>query len=314
MGSVWKLVINMNILFVMRFIVLLVLIQVLSGCGVDYTKPENFLYSKLHNVIGSDGYFVNERINAALWDQNDFEPNQYEEIASIKIGKLRINQVRQYQLDDRFARTGFPNVNKNCSKISQENYQDHIELNGEINKDSALIIERILRGIKKCKNVDTGVTYETIVYMNSKGGYLSDGYKIGRVFKKYGVQAEIAGGQGCSSACAVAFLGAKYRVVSPNGSLLFHAPYLDLKDEGIKCSIRSKQKQLNNYYIEMIGKENGDIIFDRTMDYCDKNSGWEINSDAARIFGVTTREHQKYIPSFYCISERCKRHKNRKYL
>jgi hypothetical protein len=145
--------------------------------------------------------------------------------------------------------------------------------------------------------------------MNSRGGLLSDGYKIGRLFKKYGVQAEVAGGQSCSSSCAIAFLGAKRRILSKNGSLLFHTPYINLKDGNIKCSVRSDQEQLNDYYVEMLKKENGNIIFDRTMEYCDKNGGWKINSDAAQIFGISTSKHQKYSSPFYCTKDRCKRYK-----
>jgi ATP-dependent protease ClpP protease subunit len=228
-----------------------------------------------------------------MLNYSEFSPHLINVLTDVKIGELRLRLVRIYKNptgpDSRRA------MPFECSTNDWDNYREHIELDGEINKDSSLVIERMLKRVKKCKDINTGELYETVVYLNSRGGFLSDGYKIGKVFKKYGVQAVVEDGQKCSSACATAFLGAKYRIVSPNGSLLFHAPYVDLKDKGIKCSIRSKEKQLNNYYVNMLGEENGDILFDRTMDYCDNNTGWTINSGAAYIFGISTKESQEYV-------------------
>ena len=36
----------------------------------------------------------------------------------------------------------------------------------------------------------------------------------------------------------------------------------------------------------MLGQNVGNLLHDRTMQYCSKTDGWELNPDAARIFGI----------------------------
>lgn len=48
---------------------------------------------------------------------------------------------------------------------------------------------------------------QTIVVFNSRGGYLSEGLKIGEMLKTYKVGAEVAPHKVCGSSCAYAFLG-----------------------------------------------------------------------------------------------------------
>jgi len=164
---------------------------------------------------------------------------------------------------------------------------DHIELNGSINKDSSFIIEKVLKGINSCYKSDTQYL-ATPVYMNSDGGRVLDGLKIGEVFKEYGVQAIVTNKQVCASSCAFAYLGAKFRKLNGNGKLLFHAPYIDNDFGGIKCTSKSENQKLKKYYTKMIGQADGNRLFDRTMTYCDKSGGWTINPDAAEIFGITS--------------------------
>jgi hypothetical protein len=38
----------------------------------------------------------------------------------------------------------------------------------------------------------------------------------------------------------------------------------------------------------MIGDIEGSLLFNRTMDHCSDRTGWTVNSDSARIFGITT--------------------------
>lgn len=223
----------------------------ISGCGETTYK---------HNIVGSNA-------STSFKEWGDVKI-----ISDYKIGKQQIRVVRH--------------KDNSC----QNGYTDRIELNGEINKDSSLILERTLKGINPCKVKVAGkpdVTYVTTVYMNSNGGYVKDGIKIGRIFKKYGVNAIITHGQQCSSSCAFAFLGAKFRSMRGNSSkLLFHSPY-DNSILGMDCYDRVSAKHLADYYKEMIGETNGSVLYDRTMDYCSKSNGWTINSDAAKIFGIT---------------------------
>jgi len=165
-------------------------------------------------------------------------------------------------------------------------YRDHIELNGIINEDSAFVIDRMLKNINQCETTD-GSVYVTGVYMNSIGGNLKDGYKIGRLFKRHGVRASVSWGQSCESSCAVAFLGAKYRTISGNGSLLFHAPYIGSgSGSSINCADRSTNIGLRRYLNEMLDKEDGFILYDRIMKHCSNTSGWIVNRDAAKIYNV----------------------------
>lgn len=165
-------------------------------------------------------------------------------------------------------------------------YIDEIELNGTINKDTSFILEKVLKDVNSCID-ESGTRYVTPVYMNSDGGSALDGIKIGKLFKRYGVSAKVIGDQVCASSCAIAFLGAKFREITYNGKLLFHSPYTN-GIIGINCADKSKSNWLKEYYQEMIGNSEGSLLFNRTMDYCSDRSGWTINSDTARIFGITT--------------------------
>lgn len=229
----------------MKKLLIVIVFISLSGCG---STP-------FHTIAGSDN---------RGWEN---ENGDIKVISDYKIGAQQIRVVRH----------------KNDSCIS--GYKDYIELNGAINKDSSLILERVLNDIVSCKSV-SGTNYVTPVYMNSLGGAVKDGIKIGRIFKKYGVQASIISGQVCASSCAFAYLGAKYRDMQAGGELLFHSPYNNLIS-GIDCGNKEDERWLEDYYIEMIGETNGSILYDRTMDYCSAKSGWAINADTAKIFGIT---------------------------
>ena len=175
------------------------------------------------------------------------------------------------------------------STFCSQGHIDHIELNGIINKDSLLVIERLLNKVDRCTD-DKGVKYAISVFMNSSGGSLSYGYKIGRLFRKHNVGTTVTGGQECSSSCAVAFLGGNYRYLKYSGILMFHAPYVITGSSNlvINCAAKSSRIELKEYYIEMLGETAGKVLFDRTMDYCSTSKGWKINADAAKIFGITT--------------------------
>jgi len=211
--------------------------------------------SSFHSIAGTTYGFDNEGDDIKI-------------ISDYMVGSLQIRVVRH----------------KDSDCIS--GYTDKIELNGAINKDTSYILERVFRNINQCKS-HSGTTYVTQIYMNSDGGSAADGIKIGRLFKKHGVLASITGNQVCASSCAFAFLGAKFRKIYHNGKLLFHSPYSN-GILGINCASRKQSRWLKEYYQEMIGDTEGSLLFNRTMDNCSKNSGWTINSDTAKIYGITT--------------------------
>ena len=165
----------------------------------------------------------------------------------------------------------------------------NLSLNGEINEDASLVIEKLLSEQlnNKCINKD-GKWIVASVYLNSNGGYLSDGFKLGEIFSKYRVSTRIGNDDTCMSSCATAFLGGKWRSMYKGSKLMVHAPYKYVSSQTIECSSNSAALKLKKYYISKIGKKDGEILFDRTMKYCGTSEGWFINKDAARIFNITT--------------------------
>jgi ATP-dependent protease ClpP protease subunit len=161
-------------------------------------------------------------------------------------------------------------------------------LDGVINEDSSFAIERILsQQTTKCIN-DKGIHIVPSVYLNSRGGYLRDGYKLGETFTKYQVVTRINSGAVCMSACSTAFLGGLFRQMYGSAKLMVHAPYRYISRNTIECTSASASEDLKKYYVKKIGTSNGELLFDRTMKYCGKTEGWFLNKDAAKLFNITT--------------------------
>ena len=208
----------------------------------------------LHYVAGSTFYF--------------YESWRYSTLKDIRINELNIRVVRQKNTDCYLG------------------YDDHLELDGYIGEDSTHAVTEILSQLKKCFSKQQDNILVTRVYLNSEGGLLKDGIALGRLFKQHGVKAEVVAGQKCSSSCAVAFLGAKFRSLSYDGTLLFHAPYYYSQDgRRVFCSRPDDVDYLRQYYVDMVGQDVGQTLFDRTMDYC--GAGWTINPDAADVYKIT---------------------------
>ena len=130
--------------------------------------------------------------------------------------------------------------------------------------------------------------YVCTIELNSSGGYLKDGFKLGEIFTKYKVSTRIQSGATCMSSCSTAFLGGKYRNMYGSAKLMVHSPYTYNSNNTIECSSRSHAVELKNYYIKKIGEDDGTLLFDRTMKYCGKAEGWFLNKDAAKLFNITT--------------------------
>ena len=195
--------------------------------------------------------------------------NYHSTINDIMIGDLNIKHVR---ISDSSCNQG---------------YNDKIELDGTINNDATIIIEKFLKEINndigKC--IKGSETISTEITLNSDGGYLVEGIALGRIFRKYEVETSITKNQKCRSSCSTAFLGGKFRDMRHDALLMIHSPY---KEYGffIKCASKNEISLLKKYYIEMLGVETGNLLFDRTMQYCSKSDGWTLNPDAAEILGI----------------------------
>jgi len=168
-------------------------------------------------------------------------------------------------------------------KTCSSGFYDTIYLDGPIGPDSTYIVSHYLDMAQSCDELP-----HTSVYLNSRGGLITDGMELGRLFKKKQVITYIIGNDECSSSCAVAFLGGIYRNMHNNASLMFHAPYKKSSYGQEQCASRSQANDLKTYYAEMLGQRAGNTLFDRTMSYCGSNKGWVINIGAARAYGITS--------------------------
>jgi hypothetical protein len=76
---------------------------------------------------------------------------------------------------------------------------------------------------------------------------------------------------------------------------MFHAPYYSGQNaygkKVIDCEIpKAELAKMNDYYLEMVGKEAGDRLFERTMWYCSAEDGWVITGgSAAELFDISTQ-------------------------
>ena len=108
---------------------------------------------------------------------------------------------------------------------------------------------------------------------------------MGKLFKKYEINTYVTGGQQCSSSCAIAFLGGVFRTMKDDAELLFHAPYVS-SGIAIDCSDYGQVDELKKYYQANLGYKDGEYLLERTMDYCSNSSGWTLNADGAKLFGI----------------------------
>lgn len=199
-----------------------------------------------------------------------WEASKVTVLSDIVINSLRVRYVRM--------------KSENC----KSGFKDHLELSGPIGLDSSEVVARILEKIPRCHNVTGNGWTVPAVYLNSNGGLLKDGYRLGQTFRQFSVQTVITNKQLCASSCAIAFLGGKFRIMQGDGKLSFHSPYVR-NGASISCPSKEEARDLNDYYARFLEPKNSQFLFDRTMAFCSRNEGWEINADAAKLFGITTR-------------------------
>ena len=230
----------------MKNIIIICLIFVLYSCGSS-------TYVEKPNILGSTYVWI----------------DYHSTIKDIKIGDLRVRHVRTN--------------NSSCN----QGFDDVIELDGTINNDATIVVEKILKeindGVGKC--VVGSQPLATTIALNSDGGYLVEGIALGKIFRKYGAQTVLYKNQKCRSSCSTAFFGGKYRSMVENALLMMHSPYLD-EGYSIRCASNNEARILKEYYKDMLGNDVGKLLYNRTMQYCSKSDGWELNPDAAQILGI----------------------------
>jgi hypothetical protein len=177
------------------------------------------------------------------------------------------------------------------------NYEDRLYLLGPIDTDSTFVVKKLLDELEPCK-LEDGKTAAPRVGLNSVGGLVVEGFELGKILRKKGAYTEIYSGDSCSSSCAIAFLGGIYRSVSENAKISFHTPYKLVDNPNIfnpltgeygkKIScLTADTLDLQNYFTQMLGPENGSIIYERTMNHCSAGHGWTVEgSDTAVLYGI----------------------------
>jgi hypothetical protein len=177
---------------------------------------------------------VHSQQHTILGTNSEFTSGKYKIISNIEVSDLRVRHVR------------WLNSTK-CADKSQED--DHIEMSGPINPDTPFIIKRLLDKIQnspnRCRNKSGGNLFSIPVYLNSGGGYMKDGYKLGELFRKEQATTLIAYDGECYSSCAASFLGGFYRKMGKESKLMFHAPYLT---SGYDISCLKNDDKLRNSF------------------------------------------------------------------
>ena len=197
--------------------------------------------------------------------------------ADIRINDLRIRHIENIGL------TNLGGKWKKCKRGKREG----LEIVGPINPDTHEVVKRLLQNFDTCY---TTVKVAPVIMMDSGGGYLKDGFELGRTLRKYGSQTVIVRGAMCASSCAAAFLGGRYRYLDERGKIMFHAPYkvtgYSSVSRKMDIACQKKNEDLKNYFRGMLGGSDGNYLYDRTMSYCSTSSGWTLNKDAARLFNI----------------------------
>ena len=171
-----------------------------------------------------------------------------------------------------------------------------ILIEGQISPDSSFALDKLLSRLEPCKAQSGKVLMPVSISLSSGGGLLDDGYALGETFRRKEVTAVIESSKTCASSCAVAFLGAKKRVVESQGQIMFHAPYFNGANEygkrDVNCDVgRETLDKLEQYFVTMTSKDTGERLFERTMWYCSAEDGWVVTGGAAaELYGIATEK------------------------
>ena len=276
----------------------------------DLMGPYQYLYEPNRNArlyhwcantfAGSKSYAVLVLSHGGVSFKSELEKRRYYCDRQVAVWQA---EVPKHTKGDAIYRwhpdTDVYNIDKLKIRITRDyNYQclDEkklvaINLEGEIGPDSSFAMEKILGRETSCQTVDGDNDF--LVSLSSGGGLLEHGYKLGEIFRKFGVSTMVLPGDECASSCAIAFLGGKRRGVGYSGKLLFHSPYykgLNSKGESVMACAADQETldKLLWYYESMIGKKEGQTLLERTMSYCSSSDGWVLTGNAAaELYGIT---------------------------
>ena len=261
--------------------------RVLSYCTTNEITDDLVDYWFKDNKLIHMNYYTNTRRGDC---SNFFKPIDWVNIEKFDFNRLWKSTVYNIDL------LKITHLRKRQKESVCENgHQNKLIVEGTIGPDSSFSVERLLEQITPCTDKSGKIIHPIKVSLKSQGGFLIDGYSLGRTLRKFNATTIIENDALCASSCAVAFLGGTKRSLDDNANILFHAPYLKHNSYQMKPSIEcTKDKtlldELEAYYIEMIGLNDGKRIFDRTMWYCSTEDGWVVTGEnAAKLYGIATQ-------------------------
>lgn len=182
------------------------------------------------------------------------------------------------------------------AKFCNSGSEHRIIVEGQISPDSSFAMSRLLERLKPCTDTSGVQVIPVEVSLKSGGGFLEDGYLMGRTFRQNDVATIVEDDVVCASSCAVAFLGGTKRVIEDRALIMYHAPYFSGQnsygERDINCDVGEKAlARLNSYYREMTNQSTGDRLFERTMWYCSAEDGWVVKGgSAAELYGIATEK------------------------
>ena len=124
----------------------------------------------------------------------------------------------------------------------------------------------------------------TIVILNSRGGSLLAGLRIGQIASSRKFATVVPNDSICASACALAWLGGAARYLGPRGRLGFHAAYMG--DSGAE-QVSGSGNALVGAYLERLGLSE-EAIYALT-DAAPNSMRW-IDVATANSLGIATKE------------------------
>ena len=132
---------------------------------------------------------------------------------------------------------------------------------------------------------------QILISLNSKGGVAKEGLLMGLILHQNpNVLVVVKDGHTCSSACAIALLGAHQRWVEPRGRLGFHRPHLPI-DQLHSKNIRQMEKDalhfgyVMSHYVAYINAPR-DLLY-RSLDY-GPNNIWYLSASEISIYQINT--------------------------
>ena len=169
-----------------------------------------------------------------------------------------------------------------------ESNGDHLELSGYFGTAPEEAINKMLKGFKQCEN-DEGGLEPVHIFLNGGGGRVTDGFALGRLFRRHGATTQLVFGQVCTASCAGAFLGGAQRYLLGDESLLsFNVPFMARNEKSVECAGHEQSRIMEAYAAEMLPEKAAKGLIASTLSHCDSREGMFLNYEQAASLGLIT--------------------------